>query len=75
LQQLKGAEVRVTSTDGEFIGSILGTQNFFANGTEEPFLTLLVDGKDLKTTSMNNVMNVEFQDEYLKKDLQHLLSS
>jgi hypothetical protein len=74
LQQLKGAKVQVHKTSRETItGSILGTQNFEANAYSEPHLSLLIDGKDLITLSMNEVVNVDFLDEHLKKDLQHLL--
>ena len=77
LSQLKGASVRITIGSDSVEGSIVGieTKAHRMKGEVVVYhaLSLLVNGESLQSFSLDDVKDVQFLDDHLKKDLQHLL--
>jgi len=80
--QCKGAKVKVVNSDDKEVeGVILGTQTFFdradgdqSGGVDKPHISLLVGGCKLVTVSVADMKSITFQEDHLKKDIQHLLN-
>ena len=80
LNQTKGGRVRFTSRSKEVIeGLVLGTETFVIQQSgvrqEIPHVNLFVDGGSIRSVSLLDYTGIEFLDEHLKKDMQHVLQT
>lgn len=77
LEQVKGARVRVELGSQGVEGTVMGIERVTRKDNDVTLTTshlaLLVDGSGLRTFDLLEVKAVEFLDEGLRKDLQHLL--
>ncbi len=77
LSQVKGAEVEIETPSGKVKGIITGIEDLSKSQDNTIIftylLTLLVNGKTLKSVDITDIKEITFLDENLQEDISHLL--
>lgn len=77
LSQVKGAEVEIETPSGKITGVITGIEDLSKSQDNTIIytylLTLLVNGKTLKSVDIMDIKEITFLDENLQEDISHLL--
>lgn len=73
LAQVKGARVAVEAGSRKVEGAVIGIESIERKEATAHYLNLLVDGATVQSFDLVELKSLQFLDEGLRKDLQHLL--